>query len=73
MQKWEYLRVQVVYGKDAIDSITSNGEQLVGSTEGQTKLHEYFMKLGLDGWELVSECLGAEPWVSRFTFKRPIE
>ena len=73
MQKWEYLRLQVVYSGDGIDHITVNGITHLGDVHyaSHAALHQYIQDLGTQGWEMVSDSLDNSDEI--LYFKRPIE
>ena len=60
-------------------ALYSNGERIFESWEKEYKgqllfIHDHLMKLGKDGWELVSVYkTGANPNFNEYIFKRPIQ
>ena len=75
MQKWEYLEVLKVFGKD-MRIIPSKGKALF-SDKGDIvpKFSEYLDSLGAEGWELVNaqeRDFGSDNHATYY-FKRPID
>jgi hypothetical protein len=74
MQKWEYLRLSIVYAAK-VNEVIANGEEIYNRL-GKDKYREfnvtaYFQELGAEGWELVSSTLTQSTEFHHF--KRPIE
>ena len=55
MQKWEYLRIHIEF-ITKINRVTENGVETYerSATDKKTdfNIHDYFRRLGIDGWEL---------------------
>ncbi len=66
MQKWEYLHVAFLPGKDKRLHLYTENEQQVRDWERGPVMHEYIRQLGDQGWELVTAPQG-NIWI----FKRP--
>jgi hypothetical protein len=76
MQKWEYLRLTVVYrGESGIDHVISNGQKVIQKEDnaGWKELQNYLDTIGAQGWELVSMRTSNVRTAEIFYFKRPIE
>lgn len=73
MQKWEYLRLQIVYGRDSVDHITINGEPPPSTVQyaSHAALNQYIQELGAQGWEMVSDSLDNGDEI--LYFKRAVE
>ena len=73
MQKWEYLRVQVVYNKDGIDHVTVNGVNQLDAVpyESHAAFHQYIEDLGSQAWEMVSDSLDGNDEI--LYFQRSVE
>jgi hypothetical protein len=76
MQKWDYLRLDVLEADPAeLDDIKTariNYLREISGIRTYLDLHNYIKQLGSEGWELVSERSSAARQ-SLYYFKRPIE
>jgi hypothetical protein len=76
MQKWEYLRLTVVYqGEGGIDHAISNGQKVIQREDnaGWKDLQNYLDTIGGEGWEMVSVKTSNVRTAEIFYFKRPKE
>ncbi len=72
MQKWEYLRVTVIYtDNDKIDSVSANNREFLRLID-HDEWDAYLNKLGIEGWELLSVNMWNDGWDEAYYFKRPI-